>query len=169
MRGCVEPKSPQSQLSPSPCSIHFCVGFTPNKPPPLSGQGAPRSSRVMTLHINPVEKKAHLSYSPRGCHEITSHCFQRARSPARPERHAALIAVVRQSCSPQLSPPRHYQTVPRITPRGITCQSKALRIKSPLQESVIVQRGGREDSQAVSPKGCHNGLAMPTKQLKPRQ
>ena len=79
MYGFVEPKSPQSQLSLSACSIQFCVGFTLNKPPPLSGEGAARSSRFMTLLTNPVEKKAHLSCSLSGRHEIASHCLQRGQ------------------------------------------------------------------------------------------
>ena len=88
--GFVEPKSPQSQLSPSPCSIHFCVGFTLNKPPPLSGQGDARSSRFMTLHTNPVEKKAHLSCSLSGRHEVASHCLPRGQitTPTRNTRCA---------------------------------------------------------------------------------
>lgn len=112
MYGFVEPKSPQSQLSPSACSIQFCVGFTLNKPPPLSGEGAARSSRFMTLHTNPVEKKAHLSCSLSGCHEIASHCLQRGQISTTTGEACWVRCCHLTACSPS-SP--HQDTAKRPT------------------------------------------------------
>lgn len=74
MYGFIEPESPESAFS-SPCSIHFTL----NKPPPRGDRGAASSPRFMTSHTNPVEMKAHLSYSLSGHREIASHCLQGGR------------------------------------------------------------------------------------------
>lgn len=165
MYGIIEPESPESALaislfyplhSQQAPSAWWQRGFQQPRIYDLTHKSSGKESSPL-LQSKWTSRNS-IALSPRG----SDHPHHRKDVPC-------LLAVIWQSGSSPLSPPRHYQTVPPITPRGVTCQSKALRIKSPLQDSVIVQGGGREDSQAVSPRGCRNWLAMPAKQLKPRQ
>ena len=56
----------------------LCTSLS-TSPLPHGDRGAASSPRFMTSHTNPMEKKAHLSYSLSGHHEIASHCLQGGR------------------------------------------------------------------------------------------